>query len=126
MDISIFLAKVIGLFLVISTLAIIIRYKKFVSIEEEAAKNKILIYLSGFIALIIGILLIISHNIWVLDWRVVITLIGWMVFVKGVLRIFFPELAIKIIGKKSSKKWLLWAEVIFFLIGLYLIYKGFF
>ena len=108
MDISILLARVIGLFVVISTLAILMRYKHFVLIEKEAAKNLVLVHLSGFSILILGILLVVNHNIWVLDWRGIITII------------------MKIINKKAHNKLFILAEVFVFLIGLYLIYKGFF
>ena len=126
MDISILLARVIGLFVVISTLAILMRYKHFVLIEKEAAKNLVLVHLSGFSILILGILLVVNHNIWVLDWRGIITIISWMVLLKGILRGFYPELVMKIINKKAHNKLFILAEVFVFLIGLYLIYKGFF
>ena len=126
MDASIFLAKVIGLFLSISTISIIIRYKQFALIEKEVAKNPLLIYLSGFSALILGILLVVSHNMWVLDWRLIITIIGWMTLFKGIFRIFSPETVIKLISQKMNNKFFLLAEIIFFFVGLYLIYYGFF
>ena len=125
MDASIFLAKVIGLFLSISTISIIIRYKQFALIEKEVAKNPLLIYLSGFSALILGILLVVSHNMWVLDWRLIITIIGWMTLFKGIFRIFYPETVIKLISQKMNNKFFLLAEIIFFFVGLYLIYYGF-
>ena len=125
MDISIFLARAIGSFLLISTLSILVRYKHFVLIEKEAVKNPILVYLSGFSILILGILLVLSHNIWVLDWRVLITIISWIVLFKGILRIFFPELVVNLINKKSHNQLFALAEALFFFIGFYLVYQGF-
>jgi len=126
MEHSIFLAKVIGLFGAISTLAIIVRYKTYLEIEADSAKNPIIIYLSGFIILIIGILLVVSHQVWSGDWRVVITIFGWLFLLKGIIRIFFPETAKKLFEKKRSDRRFIIAEVMFFLFSLYLIYKGFF
>jgi hypothetical protein len=107
-------------------MAMIFRYKKFVLLEVEAAKNPLLIFLSGFGALIIGIMLVVSHNIWVWDWRLVITLIGWMTLIKGIIRIFYPEAVLKLIEKKITKCWFFLAEIAFFFVGLCLIYHGFF
>ncbi len=126
MENSIFLAKVIGLLGAISTLIIIIRYKKYLEMEEYAAKNPVIIYLSGFFILIIGILLVISHQVWTWGWQVVITIIGWLVLIKGVIRILFPETVIRLIEKKKNNRKFLLAEVIVFIVSLYLIYQGFF
>jgi len=126
METSIFLAKVIGLVSVISTSAILIRYKTFLKLEEEAVKNPILVHLSGFFILIIGVLLVVSHQVWTQDWRLVITIIGWLIFLKGSIRIFFPETVTRLIEKKRNNHWFLLAEGAVFLIGLYPVYQGFF
>ena len=126
METSIFLAKVIGLFGAISTLAIMVRYKTFLEIEAEAAKNSILIYLSGFLVLILGLLIVVSHQVWTRDWRVAITIFGWLFLLKGIIRIFFPETVKKLFEKKRNDRRFIIAQAMFFLFSLFLIYKGFF
>lgn len=125
METSIFLAKVIGLFGAISTFIIIIHYKIHLTMEENAAKNPTTIYLSGFIFLLIGILFTVSHQVWTRDWRVVITILGWLILLKGLLRIFFPANVKNLIEKKKNDKRFLLAEVVTFFISLYLIFQGF-
>ena len=122
---SIFLAKTIGLFGAMSTLAILVNYKRYLKIEEDAVRNPVMTYVSGFLILIISVLLIVSHQVWTQDWRVLITIIGWLTFLKGTLRIFFPEKIKKLIGKKRDDPRFLFAEVIVLLVSLYLIYQGF-
>ena len=126
METSIFLAKVIGLFGTISVLAVLVRYKASLKLEQEAVQNHLWIYTSGFFILILGVLLVVSHPVWVWDWRLIITILSWTVLLKGVMRIFFPDAVKRLIEKKtkSGRFWL--AEMTTFLIGLYLIYKGFF
>ena len=63
METSIFLAKVIGLFGAISTLAIIFRYKTHLEMEGNVAKSPSMIHLSGFLFLMLGILLTVSHQV---------------------------------------------------------------
>ena len=125
METSIFLAKVIGLVIVISTTAVLIRYKESLALEEEAVKNQAVTYLSGFAILIFGVLLVVSHSIWTFDWRLVITIMGWLVFLKGVGRIFFPSAVAHVIKKKRDNRWFILGEIIVFLVGLYLLYYGF-
>lgn len=125
METSIFLAKVIGLVSVVSVAAVLIRYKKSLALEEEAAKSPALIYLSGFAFLILGVLLVVSHSVWIFDWRLVITTLGWLVLLKGAGRIFFPSAVKRLIEKKRENRWFIMGEVAVFLIGIYLLYHGF-
>ena len=125
METSIFLAKVIGLFGAISTLAILVRYKTYLEMEEDAIKNPGITYLSGFFILIIGILLTVSHQVWTWDWRVIITIASWLLLIKGTIRIVFPETVNKLIEKKKNDRRFLLAEVAVLLISLYLMYQGF-
>ena len=125
METSIFLAKVIGLVSVISTTAVIVRYKEHLALEEEVAKNPTLVYLSGFAFLALGALLVVSHSVWMLDWRIVITILSWIVFLKGAGRIFFPNAVMRLIAKKRDNRKFIIGEVAVLLVGLYLLYYGF-
>lgn len=126
METSIFLAKVIGLVSVISMLAVLVRYEEYLALEEEAVKNPVLVYLSGFTFLVLGVLLIVSHSVWTSDWRVVITIMGWLVFLKGVGRIFFPDAVRRLISKRRDNHKFIIGEIVVLLVGIYLIYYGFF
>lgn len=95
MGISIFLAKALGLYFLIVGLAMIFNARKFKPLVIDLIKDPALMFLSGFLALIVGILLVVSHNIWVADWRVIITILAWLSLVKGVTRIMAPKFAIK-------------------------------
>lgn len=65
-------------------------YKKaFVKLLE----NSTFLILGGFIAIILGILILENHNIWVKNWTVIITIIGWVALIKGVILIVFPKSA---------------------------------
>lgn len=125
METSIFLAKVIGLTGVLSTLAVLIRYKAYLAMEEDAAKRPVIVYFSGFLILILGVLLVVSHQIWTADWRVVITITGWLILLKGLGRIFFPEAVNELIARKRNDWRFLIGEVAVLLASLYLLYKGF-
>lgn len=125
MELSLFLAKVIGLVSVISTAAILIRYKQSLALEEEAVKSSVISYIAGFGILILGVLLVVSHPVWTFDWRLVITIMGWLVLLKGVGRIFLPNTVKRMIEKKRDNRRFLLGEVVMFLVGLYLLYYGF-
>ncbi len=125
METSIFLAKVIGLVSVISTSSVLIRYKESPALEEEAIRNPAVAYLGGFAFLILGVLLVVSHSVWESDWRLVITILGWLVLLKGAGRIFFPNAVRRMIEKKKDNRGFLVGELVMFVVGLYLLYCGF-
>ncbi|HEY4511979.1 MAG TPA: hypothetical protein VJH55_04015 [Candidatus Paceibacterota bacterium] len=122
---SIFLAKVLGLFSVISAIVVMFRYKKTIALEKEVVADEGLAMFAGYTILLLGILLVVSHQVWTADWRVVITIIGWLVILKGLGRILFPEAVKKLIEKKQSKPAFVTGEIALFCIGLYLLYYGF-
>ena len=91
MELSIFIAKISALvFLAIgfNMWSGKMNIKKMI---EEYENSSALTYLGGAMSLIIGMLLIEYHNIWVKDWTVVITIIGWVATLKGVLLLANPK-----------------------------------
>ena len=45
----------------------------------------------GMFALLAGLAIVNSHNLWVSDWRVIITILGWLAIVRGALSLLFPN-----------------------------------
>ena len=83
------------------------------------------IMIGGVISLLIGLPVIILHNIWTTDVLGVITYIGWMSTLKGVVRIAFPSFVVNKMKKStvnSLKIWLIFAM----LLGAGLIYCGYY
>lgn len=50
-----------------------------------------LVYLSGVLFFIAGLSIVRKHNIWTWGWQTLITVIGWLGLILGVLRMFFPQ-----------------------------------
>ena len=46
------------------------------------------VYLSGTLMFIGGLAIVRAHNLWVRDWRVLVTLSGWFFLVLGLFRMF--------------------------------------
>lgn len=90
MEISKFLSKVIGLYLIIISLAMWLNMPEFTHNTLELINNPAVMFVSGFFTLILGLLLVVSHNIWQWNWRVIITIIAWISLVKGIMLIIYP------------------------------------
>ena len=126
MEISLFLAKAWGLYIVIISLALLFRKEALQRLVNSVQdSNTVLTY--SFISLLVGILSILSHNIWSSDWRVLVTIFGWLAFLKGLTFLLHPEYSIKILKALKIQRQggsIYVYLVIALIIGLYLINAG--
>lgn len=90
MDNSIFLAEFWGWYLIIFFVILSFNPKRIRQIFNDLKDEKFLI-LSSFIAIIIGLLNILFHNIWEPNWKLIITLLGWFSFFIGLALFILPK-----------------------------------
>lgn len=77
---------------------------------------------TGYITMLLGLVTVVAHNVWVWDWPVVITVLGWMTLIKGIGKVGFPGL----INKKAQmfkSQSVVWGIAIF-LIGVFIFWIG--
>ena len=91
MQTSIFLAKLIGPVMIVIGLAVLLNQDGFRKLSQEFLASRALLFLSGLVLLPAGIAILIVHNIWRLDWRVLITIIGWLIVVSSAVRLLAPR-----------------------------------
>ena len=66
------------------------------SMIAEALHPGSLFYLSGLLSLLAGLAIINLHNTWYADWRVIITVLGWLMTIGNIVRVVLPQIAIAI------------------------------
>ena len=93
MTTSIFLARLIGPFALALGLALVFQGTGFRAFAGEFMASPALIFLSGIITLPAGLAIVLTHNVWTPDWRVVITIVGWLAVVTGAIRMIVPQQA---------------------------------
>jgi hypothetical protein len=125
---SIFLAKLIGPFLAVCGVALIFNADAFRIIGGEIVKSPALIYIAGVLALITGLVIVNTHNEWTADWRLVITLLGWLCVVAGVIRLVFVS-SVGAFGASVlaivSNGWIVGEGVAILALGAWLSFKGY-
>jgi hypothetical protein len=119
MDNSIFLAKFWGWYLIIFFFILSFNPKRIKQIFNDLKDEKFLI-ISSFIAIILGLLNILFHNIWELNWKLVITLIGWISLFIGLSLFILPKQTIGWL-KLFNIKFVQVIYVLLFFIGIYLL-----
>ena len=91
MQASIFLARLLGPMFIVVGIALLSKPQMFRTMLPEFIGSPILLYLAGFLGLLAGMAVVLTHNIWALDWRLIITLIGWLTLARALITIFQAE-----------------------------------
>lgn len=124
MDISIFLAKFWGWYFIIFFVLLIVYPKRIKQLFEYTKDEKFIIIMS-FLAIIIGLLNIMAHNIWVSDWRIIITLFGWFALFKGITLFAFPQFALQWIDNFDYKWFQFMMFFLLFVTGIILLNQAY-
>jgi len=113
MEISIYLARFWGsLFMILGAMSV---GAKLLGRIIEYTEDRTITISTGYITFLLGLITVVLHNIWAADWRVAVTILGWITLFKGIEKVGFPDR----INKKAQMfkgGQILWGTVIF-LIG---------
>lgn len=121
MIVSIFLAKALSLYLVILGLGLVLRKNHFEEVIKAFFKRKGTMFLGGWLALIIGILMVVAHPQFTPDWRSWITAIGYLSLLEGLMYLFVIDNVIAFKAKLiSSNLFYYITGIIFIVLGVYL------
>ena len=126
MDTSLLLAQVMGLYLLLEGLVVLTRRKFVLHIVNDISQHKAMMFVTGAMVFILGLLVVLNHNVWEASWRVVPTIIGWAMVIKGAMLFFVPNTMLARAKKfaKNRNKMVL-AGIVAVAVGAYLMYIGF-
>ena len=123
MEISIFVAKIIALIYIPLGIAMLVGQIKAKELIASFEKSPAMQMTTGYLGVIMGIFLITYHNVWVLDWPVLITVLGWVAIVECVLILALPKTIFAWANGISTKEKLWGSFALIF--GLIFAYFGF-
>ena len=63
----------------------------FNAVMTDLANSKGLLWITGFITFVMGTVIVALYNVWSADWRVLVTLLGWLTVIKGAFIMLFPS-----------------------------------
>jgi hypothetical protein len=121
---TVFLARSFGLFTVLLVVALLLRGSG--DIETTVADGPVMLAYA-IVSLAMGIAMILGHNVWSGGaLPVVVTLVGWLVFAKGLLLLFAPPHALSgVFGHMRYGEHYYLYLVPALAVGLYLTWAGF-
>ena len=91
MQTSIFLARLLGPLLLLPGIGLLINQRAFRTMAGEVIGSVTLVYLFGLMDFAAGLAILLVHNVWVPDWRVIITILGWLLLIRGIVRVLLTE-----------------------------------
>ena len=121
---SIFLAQILGILFFVFGVEMLVNGKFVTAVVEESIQNRGLLWVMGFIALLLGAIMVLAEEVWV-GWPIVVTIIGWLTFIKGVLITLFPNSMAKWYRAWNRPGLMVWGGAVATLLGIFLIYAGF-
>jgi len=98
-------------------------YKK---LFEDFIENAAVLYLGGVMALVVGYLILAFHNTWTKDLSVIITIVGCLAMIKGILILIRPNMIIALSKTMVQKESTLKIEaIVVIILGLVFSFLGF-
>lgn len=91
--VTMFLANVIGWYFIIMGLLLLLKSEYIQTVVADILAQPGLYFLWALSTLLIGLMMVITHNLWVSGWALIITLIAWFTLISGLLRLFAAEMA---------------------------------
>lgn len=125
MEHSLFLAKLMGIVLVVGPIVKTVRHKQFVIACARAYESLTAILVIGGLVFICSTALVLSHSVWTADWRMVVTVLGWLMLSVSLLQLFVPRSMAWPMRVLPAAKYRIALDVAQLLLGVYLVYHGF-
>ncbi len=93
MTTSIFIARLMGPVVLVAGASLFFDAGAHKAMALEVLRSPALLFLAGLLTMTAGLAIVLNHNLWVGDWRVLITIFGWLTTIGGAARIALPQQA---------------------------------
>jgi hypothetical protein len=120
------IAGLIGPTLIAIAAGMLLNLGSFPALAEQISRDPGLIFVSGILLFVAGLAILRAHNIWVGGWPVLVTVLGWLAILGGLLRMLFPtRLAAIAAAVGGSTSGIIVGAVVLLVVGAFLSFKGY-
>ena len=125
MPLTLLLSKVIGVGFIFLSVILIARRRYFISVMGGFVEQRLLRMVVSLFELFVGLLLIVTHNVWSPLPAAIITLIGWMAVVEALLYLCLPDEWLgRFIAAFNTSAWYVSGGSLGIAVGVYLAGSG--
>jgi uncharacterized membrane protein len=123
---AVLIARLTGPLFVVIGLGILLNASFYAGMVVEAVHSPTLVYLSGVASLLAGVAILNAYRAWTASWHVIITVLGWLCVIGGIMRIVLPQIVTSLATTiYSGPAALIAAAVIVLILGAYLSYESY-
>jgi hypothetical protein len=125
MNISIAITQFFGILFVVMGLSVVVDRKGTTAVMQEMLKSRVLLWMGGLIALIMGAAFVVMNDTWTSGLPLLVTILGWLTLAKGCFILLFPRATAAVYGKFCKERMLAPWGVVCVVIGVVLLYLSF-
>lgn len=118
------LSQIFGLFLFIVAIIFVSRKDYYSNVFAKMKSDNPLIMFVAICCLLIGLILISTHGVYYFQYRLVVTIFCWLVFLNGLLWLMIPEKMLSIAAKIMQGKSFYIFTAFIALIGFWILFRG--
>lgn len=120
---AMWLASIFGPFMIILGLWMLLYCDQMVKVLSGIKNSPAIFYLNSVFNILIGFTILSQYDLWGWNLLVLVTLLGWVMVIRGIMGLFVPQLLMDILTRKDHCKVMGLIPVIW---GVLLSYVGFF
>ena len=90
MSLTSFIAQLFGLYMALMGGVMLIRRDAMLQIMKDIVDQRPLIFILAMLRGLIGLAIVLAHNFWSGPLTIIVTLIGWITFLRGVALLLLP------------------------------------
>jgi len=124
MNIANTLAVLMGSLLVIMGITLFNK-SYFTEVMADLTNSKGLLWLTGLITFVMGMVMVALYNVWSADWRVLVTILGWLTVIKGAVIMLVPSSMVLLYRRLWSSHLLNYSGLYALVLGGVLLFLGF-
>jgi hypothetical protein len=122
----ILIARLIGPLFAVLGLGMLLNATFYAAAVGQGAHSPVLIAIAGMATLVAGLAILNAYRAWTADWRVLVTVIGWLFIIAGLIRLILPTLAETLVpAVYSGPAALMVAGVVVLIVGGILSFEGY-
>jgi len=119
-------ARLVGPVFAVIGLGVVLNLSFYHGAIIESVHSPTLVYLSGIASLLAGLAILNAYRAWTADWRVIVTVIGWLCIIGGVVRVVIPQIIVSLASTiYSGPTALAIVGAVVLVVGGYLSFEGY-
>ncbi|HWV55351.1 hypothetical protein [Pseudorhodoplanes sp.] len=123
---SFHIARLMGPVMTVIGLGLVTNPGAYREITQQIVSYSLFVYFSGILAMVTGLAILNTHNVWTRDWRVIITVIGLILTCIGVFRVIAPPYVAYLGGAVFAYAYFhVVCGVLFLAVGGFITFKGY-